>query len=74
MTGATNQTSIIALNNLYSGSTSNGGCGTSGVPAVYWAYNTGGKINNSVVLSSNGSQIADCIYSAVSGASLVILK
>jgi hypothetical protein len=73
MTGTMSQASIIAFNNLYSGSISNGGCGTSGVPAVYWAYNTGGKITNSVVLSSNGSQIA-FIHSATSGASLVILK
>jgi hypothetical protein len=74
LTGGSSQASIIAFNNLYSGSTSSGGCGTSGVPAVYWAYNTGGRVKNSVVLSGNGSQIA-FIHTPTSGAaSLVILK
>ena len=50
--GTGTQASIVAYNKLYSGA---GACGTTGVPAVYWAYNTGGKIVTSVVLSSDGA-------------------
>jgi hypothetical protein len=42
---------IIAYNNLYSGCT-----GT--VPLVYWAYNTGGMVTNSPIISEGGSQVA----------------
>jgi hypothetical protein len=66
------QASIIAYNNLYEGSTSNGGCGTSGVPTVDWAYDTGGPITNSVVLSGDGTQIA--FIKQNNPANLVILR
>ena len=46
------QASIVAYDNLYTGCT-----GT--VPSTYWAYNTGGTIATSVVLSFDGTQIAD---------------
>lgn len=70
---ASNQASIIAYNNLYAGSTSTGGCGTSGVPAVYWAYNTGAPIVTSVVLSADGTQVA-FVQTAGGAASLGLLK
>jgi len=63
--GASSQASVIAFNKLYVNT-------CAGAPAVYWAYNTGGTITNSVVLSMDGSQIA-FIHSGVA-ASLVILK
>jgi hypothetical protein len=70
--GTTRQASIVAYNKLYAGS---GGCGTSGVPAVYWAYNTGGIIVTSVVLSADGSQVAFTQASTSGGnTSLVLLK
>src|SRR5271155_3386960 len=72
VTGSASQASIVAYNNLYSGSTGSGGCGTSGVPTVDWAYNTGGKIVTSVVLSADGTQIA-FIHTGSSFASLVLL-
>jgi hypothetical protein len=70
--GSPSQASVIAFNNLYPGATA---CGTSGVPAVYWSYNTGGTVLNSVVLSGDGTQLA-FIHSSTSGAvaSLVVLK
>src|ERR1700680_3763358 len=41
---------------------------------IYWAYNTGGTVSTSVVLSGDGTQIA-FIHTPASGASsLVILK
>lgn len=65
--GPGGQASIIAYDNLYTGS-----C-TAPTPAVYWAYNTGGTISTSVILSPDGSQVA---FAQTSGgiASLVILK
>ncbi|MGA2859909.1 MAG: hypothetical protein ABSE40_23825 [Candidatus Sulfotelmatobacter sp.] len=52
LAGASNQASIIAYNNVYSG------CGTT-IPSVYWAYNTnGGTISTSVTLSEDGTQLA----------------
>ena len=60
------QASLIAYDNLYSGCT-----GT--VPQIYWAYDTGGTISTSVILSLDGSQVA-FIHTAATGASLVILK
>jgi hypothetical protein len=49
--GSSTQASIVAYDNLYTG------CGGT-VPKTYWAYNTGGAVLNSVVLSLDGSQIA----------------
>ncbi|MGA9980423.1 MAG: hypothetical protein WBQ08_17520 [Candidatus Sulfotelmatobacter sp.] len=66
LAGATGQASIIAYNNLYVGCT-----GT--VPAVYWAYDTGGTISTSVTLSLDGKQLA--FVQAQGGvATLVLLK
>jgi hypothetical protein len=55
LAGSSTQASITAYNNLYTS------CGT---PSVYWAYNPGslgglsGTVNNSVVLSPDGTQVA----------------
>jgi hypothetical protein len=66
--GASNQASILAFNNLYAFCS-----GT--VPAVFWAYNTGGGAiaNTSPVLSLDGTQVA-FIQTNGGVASLVILK
>ena len=45
------QASVVAYDNLYAGCS-----GTK--PSVYWAYNTGGKILTSPVISADGKQIA----------------
>lgn len=66
LAGASGQANIIAYNNLYA--SCNGG-----VPTVYWAYNTGGTVVNSVVLSLNGSQVAFVQSSSSGVASLVLL-
>jgi hypothetical protein len=66
LTGTAGQASIVAFNHLYAGCV-----GT--VPAVYWAYNTGGQILTSVVLSPLGDQVA-FVHSASEGASLVVLR
>ena len=66
LAGTSGQASIIAFNNLYS--TCNGG-----TPTVYWAYNTGGTIVNSIVLSINGSQLAFVQSNSGGVASLVLL-
>src|SRR5271157_1809741 len=50
--GGSGQASIIAYDNLYSGTCA----GT--VPQTYWAYNTAGTISTSVVLSLDGTQVA----------------
>jgi len=69
LAGSASQASIVAYDNLYSGCT-----GT--VPSVYWAYNTGGTISTSVVLSGDGSQVAfvHTNPSTTGVASLVLLK
>jgi hypothetical protein len=64
-TGASSQASLLAFNKLYDTTCSGG-------PAVYWSYNTGGLVSNSVVLSADGTQIA-FVHSSTT-ASLVILK
>ncbi len=51
LAGSGTQASIVAYDNLYSGCT-----GTS--PNVYWAYNTGGQILTSPVISLDGTQVA----------------
>lgn len=81
LAGGSSQATIIAYNNIYAGAS---GCGTTGVPAIYWQYNTAypqgsttgdsSKITTSVVLSSNGSQLAFIESNSSSVASLVILK
>jgi len=64
--GTSSQPSIIAYDNLYSG--------CSGVfPLIYWRYNTGGTIPVSVVMTTDGTQLA-FIQNTSSVASLVLLK
>ena len=71
--GAAGQATIVAYDNLYSGT-----CPTTGghtVPQVYWAYNTGtgATISTSVSISLDGTQLG-FVQSAGGKASLVILK
>jgi hypothetical protein len=65
--GSPTQASVVAYDNLYFG------CGVGVTPSVYWAYNTGGQILTSPVLSLDGSQVA-FMQSTLGVASLVILK
>ncbi|HEV2470348.1 MAG TPA: hypothetical protein VGS78_14250 [Candidatus Sulfotelmatobacter sp.] len=60
------QASIMALTNLYSGCSGQ-------VPGSYWAYDTGGQITTSPVISYDGTQIAFTQTSAGTD-SLVLLK
>ena len=64
--GSATQATIVAFDNLYSGCS-----GT--VPSTYWAYNTGGTVRTSSVLSLDGSQLAFAQTSA-GQAQLVLLK
>jgi hypothetical protein len=68
--GSGTQASVVAFNNLYAT-----GC-TGAVPAVYWAYNTGGLILTSPVLSLDGTQVAfvQTSGSPAGQAGLVLLK
>jgi len=63
--GASGIPSIVAFSNLYSSCT--------GAPSAYWAYNTGGQVVTSPVLSSDGAQVA-FVQNAGGTASLVLLK
>lgn len=64
--GSATQATIVAFDNLYTG--------CSGiVPSTYWAYNTGGKVVTSTVLSVDGSQVA-FVQSVSNQAQLVLLK
>jgi hypothetical protein len=65
LAGSSTQASVLAYTNLYSG------C-TGPVPAVYWAYDTGGTVNTSPVPSLDGSQV---MFTQTSGgtSSLVLL-
>jgi hypothetical protein len=65
--GAVGTASIVAYDNLYSGCS-----GT--VPSVYWAYNTGGQIVSSPVVSLDGTQIAFVQTNGFIVATLVLLK
>lgn len=65
--GSASQASIVAYDNLYSG------C-TAPVPAVYWAYNTGGTVLTSPVISGIGDQVAFVQTDGASQASLVVLR
>ena len=49
--GSGTQASVVAYDNLYAGCS-----GTR--PSVYWAYNTGGQILTSPVISADGKQVA----------------
>ena len=52
LAGSATQASVVAYDNLYSG------CTAVPVPNVYWAYNTGGQILTSPVISLDGTQVA----------------
>jgi len=65
--GSGTQASVVAFDNLYSGCT-----GT--VPGTYWAYNTGGLILTSPVISIDGTQVAFVQTSSSLTAALVVLK
>jgi hypothetical protein len=67
LAGSTTQASILAYNQIYKTL-----C-TPTVPVTYWAYNTGGTIALSPVLSLDGSQIA-FVQTAGNVASLVVMK
>ncbi|HTT19160.1 MAG TPA: hypothetical protein VMG82_09455 [Candidatus Sulfotelmatobacter sp.] len=64
--GSSSQASIVAFDNLYSGCTGI-------VPTLYWAFNTGGRILTSPVLSPGGTQVA-FVQTTGGIASLVLLK
>lgn len=66
VTPSSTQASIVAFDNIYSG------CGGT-VPSTYWAYNTGGTVQTSSVLSLDGNQLA-FVQSVSSKAQLVLLK
>lgn len=66
LTSSSTQASVVAFDNLYSG------CGGS-VPQTYWAYDTGGQVVTSPVISEDGSQIAFVQTNGATG-TLVILK
>lgn len=61
------QASIVAYDNLYAG------CGGT-VPSPYWAYDTGGQIETSPVLSLDGTQVAFVQTNAAHEGTLVLLK
>jgi hypothetical protein len=65
--GTIGQASVVGYDNLYSGCT-----GTK--PTVYWAYNTGGQILTSPVISTGGSQVAFVQTNPGLLATLVLLK
>ena len=63
LTGSVGQASVVAYDNLYfycSGVT----------PLVYWAYNTGGQVLTSPVLSLDGTQVA--FVETVAGAGVLV--
>jgi hypothetical protein len=66
LAGSGGQASVVAFDNLYSGC-----LGT--VPSVYWAFNTGGQILTSPLISLSGSQVAFVETSGGHGI-LVMLK
>lgn len=68
LTGSATQASILAYNQLYKSPTCSGS-----VPATLWAFNTGGAITLSPVLSLDGTQLA-FVQSSGGLASLVVLK
>jgi hypothetical protein len=67
LAGGASQASIVAFDNLYSGTCD----GTT--PLVYWAYNTGGAVLTSPALAVDGSQIA-FVQTTAGAASLVLLQ
>jgi hypothetical protein len=67
LTGSSTQASVVAFDNLYSG------CVGGSVPQTYWAYNTGGQVLTSPVISEDGSQVA-FVQSSGGVGTLVLLK
>jgi len=65
--GSSSQASIVAYYNLYSSCSGQ-------VPSVYWAFNTGGTVSTSIVLSGDGSQLAFVQTPASGNAQLVLLR
>jgi len=57
--GSSTQANLVALDNLYSGTSPTGLCGSA--PTVLWAYNvtteSGGTVTTSPVLSENGEEV-----------------
>jgi len=68
LTGTSAQASILAYNELYKAPTCSGS-----IPASLWAFDTGGAITTSPVLSLDGSQVA-FVQTSGGVASLVVLK
>jgi len=66
LAGSLSQASVVAYDNLYSG------CGGT-KPLTYWAYNTGGTVKTSPVLSLDGSQVA-FVQTLAGAATLVTIK
>jgi hypothetical protein len=66
LAGSGSQASIVAYNTLYTSCS-----GT--VPSAYWAYNTGGTILTSPVISQDGTQIS-FVQTNAGAAALVLLK
>ena len=66
--GSGSQATVIAYNNLYSGT-----CSSGSVPTTYWAFNTGATATLSPALSVDGTQVA-FVQTSSSQASLVLLK
>src|SRR5271165_2798572 len=69
LTGSAGQPSVVGFDNLYSGCISFGA-----VPTVYWAYNTGGQILTSPVISTDGKQVAFVQTNVAHEGTLVLLK
>jgi hypothetical protein len=68
--GSSSQASIVAYDNLYSSCPAT----IQAIPSVYWAFNTSGTVNTSVVLSLTGSQVLFVQTPASGSAQLVLLK
>jgi len=67
--GSATQATIVAYDNLYSGCSGDGP-----VPTVYWAYNTGGTVTTSPLISQDGTQVAFVQLGGGYKATLVLLK
>ena len=71
LAGSPTQATVAAFDNLYVGVS--GLCGPA--PSTYWAFNTGGTVVTSVVLSLDGSQVAFVQNNSTgTQATLVILR
>src|ERR1019366_4323969 len=70
LAGGVNGASIVAFDNLYTGAPIPT---CSGLPSTYWAYDTGGTIVTSPVLSYDGTQVA-VVQNAGGTSQLVLIK